>query len=96
MIPNVDTIEARLHKLEAELRSLRRTLAGDGTAVNLGVIGVLEEHTKIQAAHERRIGNVEKTIQRVKWTVVGYAAGGAMVGGGLVAAVAKVLSGGSL
>ena len=34
----------RIEKIEQDLRSLRRVIEGDGTSVNLGVLGVLEEH----------------------------------------------------
>lgn len=82
----------RLTRLEVDIARLIRVVDGEGELAP-GVVGILRRHEDNQAHNAARIGNVETTISRVKWTVAGAASAGGLFGGGLVFLITKLVEG---
>lgn len=84
-------MEDRIKELERKAIHLSRVISGDGTAVNLGVVGVLENHTAMLTSHDSSITDIKRTIDRFRWSLLGWAAGGALGGGILIGLLGKAL-----
>ena len=65
--------QATLEAIAADIRSIKRTLNGSTTEGNLGLV-------KRQALHDVRLTKLESVWQRVKWSSLGWAAGGGGLG----------------
>ena len=89
----MEQIEGRVDRIEEALGSLTAQVAGDGTALAPGVVGVLTKAVDDQEDQHRRIGLIERTLDRVRWTVAGGAAVGGALGGGLVYLIGEMLRG---
>ena len=77
-----------------EIDSIRRTIAdlrhlieGGDPDTHPGVLGLVRLNADRLKQIEKRQDDTERTIDRMKWVVVGWATGGALAGGGIVAAL---------
>ena len=71
--------------MENELERIVRVLEGEGNPdVSPGVMGLLDRQLKFNQKIEGRVTEVERTIDRVRWTVAGAALAGSALGGGMV------------
>jgi len=84
-------MEERVIDLEKRMQHLTRVVSGDGTAINLGVLGVLENHTTVITDHGNQLRSLQTTIDRFRWSLLGYAAGGAIGGGVLIGLLGRAL-----
>ena len=84
-------MEERVKELERRIHHLSRVVSGDGTAINLGVLGVLENHTGVLDSHADRLHRMERTLDRFRWSLLGWAAGGALGGGVIVGLLGRAL-----
>lgn len=82
--------------MEREVARLRRVLEGEnGTNIfSYGVTGAIEKVIATDALHDRRLTELEKKWDRLKWSLVGAAAGGGVFGGGIVAWLNNIVAGG--
>lgn len=85
-----------LGPVTAEVTRLRRVIEGEngGSIFSVGVMGAMEKVIATDQAHDRRLVLLEQRWDRLRWTVAGAALGGGVGGGGLVAWITHVLSGG--
>ena len=81
-------LAVRLANVEHELERLARAYDGENS-ISPGVIGILRRHTDKFQEHDKRLVEIEQTIDRVRWTVAGAAAAGSLFGGGIVYLLAE-------
>ena len=79
----VTQLSLRMAEMEHELERLARVYDGENS-LSPGVVGILRRHTDKFSAVDVRLGDVERTVDRMRWTVAGAAAAGSLMGGGFV------------
>ena len=91
-----DQIMGQLIVLEGCVNRLTRLIEGDtnGTprSFSRGICGEVEDLIHTQAKVDMRVAQLEKKWDRIKWMVVGAAAGGGVAGGGLLQLILGGLS----
>lgn len=85
MEERVILIEGRIVQITDELERITGQLAGDGSDLAPGVVGILGTHTATLSDHGVRIARLERTVDRFRWTLTGAATIGSLIGGALVA-----------
>ncbi len=74
----------QLDRIEDKLDSLERHVEGDGTPMAMGLRGLVEEHGKQIEMNTVNITMLQRSFDRIKWTVAAAASAGAFASGGLV------------
>ncbi len=73
-----------LHHIAEQLDKMENHVEGDGTPMNPGIVGVIANHEKRIESNFASVVGLQKFVDRVRWTVIGAAAAGGVIGGGLV------------
>jgi hypothetical protein len=84
-------VERRLEDIEGILGRLTAQLSGDGSDLSPGVVGILLSHTDQLRTQEGRLGRMERTVDRFRWTLAGASAVGGLLGGGLVFLISQLV-----
>ena len=89
-----------LDSFTEEVRRLSRLIEGENGMVNRGIVGRLDDltHTdaKLDASIQTlgsRVRTLEQRWQNLKWALVGYAAGGGILGGVMAAVILRATGG---
>lgn len=84
--------DERLTNIELDMARLVRIIEGEGDPdLNPGVVGLLRRQTDYQRTNNERVDKIERTIDRFRWTVAGFATAGGVLGGGLVYLISLVV-----
>lgn len=84
-------IQTSLRRMRDDLDALSDLIRGDGTPFSPGVVGVLNQVTSQTTENTSAIARILRTVDRVKWAVLGGAAVGGAIGGGLVSILTRIM-----
>lgn len=84
--------EKRLEDIEDIMSRLTLQLSGDGSDLSPGVVGILYNHTEQIQEQGARLGRIERTVDRFRWTLAGASAVGGLLGGGLVFLISQLVA----
>lgn len=81
--------------LRSELGRLRRVIEGEnGGMFNYGITGAIEKVIRTDTDHDKRLLELERKWDRLRWSVAGAALGGGLGGAFLSELIARSLGGG--
>lgn len=83
-------IERKLSEFDDLMEKIASQLAGDGSELAPGVIGILLSHTDQISDQKTRLSRLERTIDRFRWTLAGASGLGGILGGGAVAIFTQI------
>ena len=90
-------IATALNALTGQVNKLGRLIEGETGSLNRGVLGALTDLTFTDSRLDKnisdltvRVSTVERRWSNLKWGLVGYAAGGGLLGGSLAAVLLKL------
>ncbi len=98
---DVDALTHELRRIAGQLERMMVALMGDRELGTVGIAGRVERVEAIGVQHDidrkqsseqlhKRIDQIERRIDRIQWTIAGWAAGGVVGGGGLVVVLARL------
>lgn len=97
----LDVFADSIRRIEQKLDRLGAAIQGDGELGTVGLKGRIERVELAMLQHDtdrkessatlhKRVDQVERRLDRIQWTIAGWAAGGVIGGGGLVALLARL------